>query len=463
MSQLYGTLSSEERPLEATLNAINLTGEQYPVAWGLVYYLYHYQLEDGTRPYRHVLHDAIQYSSEHEVDGMELFVEACLPTIGLDFDEFESQWIQNMLDLAELEEHPKKAASHYRTKATRFLGIGNMTAAREAFHDTLLRAPMDVVALLGLARTTASGEERSDEDNTLLWSRRAHKAAVESSNDLAEELALELAKSADKAGFQRLLRVENRYRRKVMNLVELRISEGKPQTALAITPRFLDNVLGENHYTALSQRLREEGLFDLRRTLRVFDGESLQGLSASPSSFKVESGNIEANPERPSRAPIGVSEPVAARMRFEGEMHLGNCNAMVSFLLSPVGSSANYGFVIRPTGGNGCKQPDTRYIPFDLLPEGLLATLIERYWEKYSTFDVDLHDIRVNPFPPPVTQWVSFALESTTPGVLVLELDGKEVARLEVPVFDSEVRPSLLLYGGPTKLRGLQVVELDKP
>ncbi len=462
MQQLYGTLCKKERPLKATINTSKLSGVQYPVAWGLVYYLYHHQLEDGTHPYRRILRDGIQYARKYKVDGMGVFIAACLPTTGLDFDEFETQWIEAMLKLAELEGNREEAANHYRAKAIHFLEIGNLAAARDAFHDTLLRAPGDVDALLGLARTTSDSEERVDEDNTLLWSRRAHRAAVQANNEPAEKQALALASKTDKAGFRRLLKVENRYRKKVMKLVELRISEGKPQTALAITRRYLDNVLGEDHFSALSQRLRDEGLFDLKRTIRVFDGKTLFGLSASPSSFRVKSGYLEANPQRPARAPVGISEPVSPRMRFEGELHLGNSNAMVSFLLSTGGAASNHGFVIRPAEVKGSKQPGKMYYPFDPLAAGHLAHLVESYNEKSNYFDYTLQDSRINPVPPPVGEWVAFALDTTVPGVLVLELGGKEVARQDMPS-SNEVRPSLLLYGGPTKLRGLRVVELDKP
>ncbi|MEO2164270.1 MAG: hypothetical protein ABGY29_17265, partial [bacterium] len=165
----------------------------------------------------------------------------------------------------------------------------------------------------------------------------------------------------------------------------------------------------------------------------------------------------------PARAPVGVSEPVHARMRFEGEMHLSDCNTIVSFLLSPSGLSTNQGFIVRPTKVKGCKRPKTMYLPFDPLPPGKVANLRRVFLEKHNVFDFELDDQRTNPAPLPAGEWVTFALDTIQAGVLVLEINGKEAARQDVPISDSEVRPGLLLYGGTVKLRNLRVTELDKP
>lgn len=458
---LYALLIEGERPLAATLAAERLSGIQYPVAWGLIYYLYHHQQDDGSRPYRQLVRFCVAVAGQGPIDGRSLFDSACLSEIGLSFEEFETQWIAAMLKLAEEERDPVALASTFRERAKEFYAAGDLENAREAFHDALLRDPGNAECYLGLALLTASKKEYADKDDTLLWARRAHRAAVEDDLSGIEKEALKLSNDCDPAGFKKVLRAEARYRTKMLKQVRRLIDNARPQAGLAVAKRYLDNVLGEDHYDQTSRELRANGTFDLRRTVSVFDGKSTSGISAS--GYYVKEGSLVALTLPPGRAPLVLAEPVAPHMRFEGQIRFGDCHTIVSFLLSPSDSGASQGFTVRPIADSNCKPLETYYIPFGALPHGEIGDLTEGLNEEFKRFDFVINNPRKCANPPPIGEWMPFALDTTVAGEVGLELNGKEVGRLQISTDEDVLHPGILSYGGEVRLKDLQVIELDRP
>lgn len=458
---LYRILVEGERPLAATLAADVLSGVQYPVAWGLIYYLYHHQEEDGSRPYRYLVKRCVEVAGTGPIDGRALFDFTCASELEVSFEEFETQWIAAMLKLAEAERDPLALAASYRERAKKFYAAGDLEYAREAFHDALLRDPDNAECYLGLALLTANNKESSDKDDTLLWARRAHRAAVQDDLSGIEKEALKLSNDCDPAGFKKVLRAEARYRTKMLKQVRRLIDNERPQAGLAVAKRYLDNVLGEEHYVRLSAELRAEGALDLRRIVSVFDGKSVAGVSAS--SYSLNEGSLVAQNPPPAISPLVLAEPVAPRMRLEGQIRFGDCHTIVSFLLSASESSPSQGFTVRPLADPSCEPLETYYIPFGALPHGEIGDLAEGLNEEFKRFGFLINNPRKCASPPPIGQWMPFALDTTTGNELVFELNGKEVGRLPISTGQEVLHPSILSYGGEVRLKDLQVIELDRP
>ena len=462
---LYQMLQNDQGALSETLNATDLNGAQYSVAWGLIYYLYHHQDDSGDYPYRETLRGAIELAGSRQVGGAELFQEACLAKIGLSLEDFEAQWIDAMLKLGELEADRAAAAVHHRERAHAFLAAGKTDAAREAFQATLLRSPSDIESQLGLARLTAGGKDRADKDDTLLWSRRAHRnATTEGLDELVNE-ALAMAHESDPAGFKKVLKAEDKYRERVLRQVDKLIEAGSPKSALAVVRIYLDSVLGENHHDAIAEQLRTSGAYDMRRTRLVSGGSSMEGLSVSPNYFSISEGEIVAQVPRPDRGPMLVTEAVSLRSRFEGEIKLVDCDVIVSFLVSQSSAEGEVGFSVRPVVHAPCAMAtrSSGYVPFDFLRHGQIGLLKEGFDERFQIFDYKINGAKEMEATVETGKWASFALDCLEPGVIKLEIDGVLVGQQELAKDNQSIQPGLLIFGGEARMRNLRIVELDRP
>src|SRR4030095_9597973 len=178
---------------------------------------------------------------------------------------------------------------------------------------------------------------------------------------------------------------ERAYRKSLERLIQRRIEQGKPRSALAIAGRYLDDVLGDHRQDALAAELRTKGSLRLERVVRVFDGQSLIGLSASEQRFQVENGELVGHAERLDargqpqypRAPLFVEAPLAPLFRFEGEVQLGDADTQLALTFSQPGAPGARGFTFRPNMGPGDKKTGWRLPPFDGLLHGHQAALRE--------------------------------------------------------------------------------------
>jgi hypothetical protein len=438
-----------------------LTSEHYAVSWGIVYFLFHEQDEDGAYRFRPLLREAIAAAGRGVTSGGQLFDESVLAASGLTLASFAERWAASMTRLYEQDLDRVAHARELVERGERWFGQGEAGAAREAFLAALLRDPRSVSARLGLARLRSGSRDKADADDVLLWARQAWRAAVAAGDDAGREAAQVLADSVDPAGFRRIQAAEQTYREKVGAAVERQLARDRPRTALVLSRLFLDDVLGDEAHHALSRRLAAEGT-RFSRTLAAFDGESLEGLFVSARGVRVEDGAIRVAVERPGVATLVCERAAAPSCQLRGELLLEDANTLVSLMLSEGEVLGTRGFCVRPALREDEVLPPTRYAPFDLVEPGQVAELQERFDERSARAVFDVGAPRAARTRPPVGEWVEFVLDRSDPAWLVLHVGGQEVARRPVPDSRLPVQPGLIVYGGTCRIRALQVVEFDR-
>jgi hypothetical protein len=462
LDRLHAILQAGVRPLEAALMANPLPGMYYYTAWGLIYYLYHATSEESlTNPYRDRIHQLVKAAGQRPYRGLDLFEEVILKPSGLSFSEFEEQWVQFILELHTREQDPVAAAAFHLQRGEHCLAEQAPQSAREAFADTLLRDPGNVAALLGLARVAALKDGKEGEDAALLFARRAYRSAELRSDEEGMSRARKVAESVDKGGFKRLLRARQKYQQDIQRQIQRHLQEGRPRTALALTRRLLDGVLGTDRFVSLSRKLRKQGDLDLQRTTQVFDGATLEGLSASPSVFKIVDEQLVGGGPRPGRAPLFLAENCAAQFRLQGEIQLQDANTIVLFLMADPRRMTTQGFAVRGAR-DGTPKPRNQYLPFDRLEPSYCARVVHEFHPEMGFTDFVLDSYKSAAHAPPAGTWVPFLLNRTNPESLTLELNGVEIDTLSLDSDSPEVLPGLLFYGGEVRLRELQIIELDR-
>jgi len=456
LDDLARELRAGRKPLMKTLRARTIAGEQYPVAWGLVYYLHHHQTEDGRHPYRPTLEDAIARSRSYRGPPEAIFEQAVLEAKGLSFEEFEAEWIAAMLEFEKREAGHAEVVAWTLQRARRFLEEGSLDAAAEAFHQVSVRDPQEPRAYLGLAQIAAQGE---DADEILLAARRAFERA---DGDSEQEIR-SLIRSVDQAGFKLLEQAERTYRSSILKQVGRHRDASRPKTAIAIARYYIDRVLGDSVADDLIREFLASDPHGLDRLLLPFDGESLFGLSASASDFRVEQGELIGVSKPPRAVPLFVEEPVARLFRLEGEIRIAAPDVVVSFCVTLPESQETVGFSVRPELGKDWNSSGGAS-SFGSLAFGHLAHL-DRSRETarttyYTTANFTLSEVHPLRDPPAAGEWIPFALSLDAAAMLRLELSGSVVAERSCGGTGGlDVTAGLLLYNGETRIRNLRVIE----
>ncbi len=447
-----------------------LNGMQYSGAWGITYYLRHGRDETGRRLRPGALSGLLRLvRAEAEITPRELFDTGVLALRDQTLEEFESEWRTWILDLHERAQDPKALAAELAALGTARAKEGEKDLAHGLFEEALLWDPYQFEALLGEAQFAIDAWEatsRRDDglaDEALIRTRRIYEAAVEAENEEWQDKAAELCNSIDGAGFKRIQSAESKYRRKVRRLIETALSNGSPQTALAVADLYLDKTIGGDFRDRFAQRLREEGTLVLKRPFAAFNGTSLMGLSGSPSKFQVKDGELHGSVERPERAPLYVERELTPRFALEGEFRLADSNTILGFCYSTPEMPQVVGAALRPKKQSSVKPPMFGFPPFDRVPTGRVVTMRQEFRVDYggTEFRLARKSKRLG-VSLEAGNWYSFRWKMTEMGYLELEIDDEVVCIIDVPEQASASSVGLLLYGGDMQLRNLVAVDMDR-
>jgi tetratricopeptide (TPR) repeat protein len=494
LSVLHPMLARGDSRLVATVSAHGqLDTDQYSVAWGLMYFTYHYQGEDGSRPYRPAVQKALDLVRGSPQDPERLFRETILAASGLSLDAFERQWTTYIHELAMGVRDPEACARALVERGRSLAASGDKPAARETFEDALRWEPESIDALLGLAGLSGKVKDKSVMDQSLLWARQAWRLAGRAGVADAAERARTLADTVDPGGLERLIDAEDGYRESVQAEIARHLAQGRPQTALALARRDLDGVLGDDAFAGLARQLREQGTVEISRLRLPFDGSTLFGLVTSSPGFQVEDGMLACNVARPLRASVQMEDSISPRYRLEGEIEIATADTVVALYQAGSQGSGVTGFVLRlaappvaqpaverpvvagasatteasgadgePVEGDQGPPPRTRYVypPFDLVPAGQVGRLSYGTNQKTRRTDFRIDELASAALPSPGT-WIAFALDRSDPTRMRLELGGSPVAEQPV-VGQGEVHPALLVFNGSARLRHLAIREFDR-
>lgn len=448
----------DRNPLRKTLNATgHIDGDQYPVAWGIVYFLHHYQTDDGSWPYRDALHEAIRLSGGRTRSPYAVFEEAVLTPRQLVFETLKDDWARWIIELARRERDPAAATAWHRERAQRFLQAGNLEAAEEAYLQVRMRAPDDARAALALARIAA---ERPDEDRTLTLARFALSEAERVDDAETGAAAEELARSIDRAGFVRLRKAEQKYRDQIRGQVRRHLEERRPMTAFAVAERYLDRVLGESHAESVARAVNLGAVHPVARVLAPFDGETKVGLICAPNAFRVDQGELIGAPPESRPVAVFVEEPVAPSFRMQGELFVRDVDSVVGLVITLPDTLETVGLVARPTGGVAMRRPPA---PFGGLDFGAVATLHRASRRAktayYATEDFELEGATVADAALVAGEWTKFALDRGDDGRLQLSIAGTPVASLDSATAARDVSIGLLVCSGEARIKDLRILE----
>ncbi|MEM9383290.1 MAG: DUF1570 domain-containing protein, partial [Planctomycetota bacterium] len=467
---LYALLERDEPLLWDLVTAEGmLTGDQYALAWGVVYYLVHGRGEDGVLLRPMAVRDALQRVEGGLISGPGLFEGAVLDGGEVDLEDFEAEWRDAMLAMYEAEQDPVTRAGELVAIADVRRAAGATRDARRLLGEALLRDPDCIPALSANAsmeheRWLASKRKsEAAADATLLWARRLMDAARAAGDEAVIDEALDLCTAVDKAGIKKIWKAEKRYRDKLDRLLAKLVEEGRPKTALAVAELYVDDVLGDLRSDALARELRAAGVLALERPYRPFDGETLMGLAGARSVFRVEDGAIVGRAPRPAEASLLVERSLTPLFRLEGSFTLSNPNTMFGLTCASPEVGLMEGFVLRPAAKKGVELPGQMYKPFDLLPHGSLSALTQGYNAVRMGIAFRL-DGDAGPMKALIVAGKehAFVLSRTVPGELVLEIDGVVVGRRSVEEEASASSLGLVLYGGEARIEGLRAVEFDR-
>lgn len=470
LGPLIGMIERGDRPLRGTIEAIgSLTAEQYSVAWGVVYHLIHGRDAEGKLLRPGALAAAMELLGERMVTGPGLFEEVVLAGSGQTLAEFEEEWIAAMRVLAEAEEDPTARAVELVTAAKERAAAGAAEDATGLYEQALLRDPLSIDALAGLAelhRSRWRGSRKKDDraaDETLLWARRLRDVALSLDEEEIAADADALCREIDRAGHKKIAKAEERYRARVDRVLDKLLEEGRSRTAVALADLFLDDVLGTSVAMDLAVGLRVDEIMTLERPVEMFDGETLEGINARRGVFTVEAGAITGTAGRPRPAGLFLDRPIAPTFRFEGFARLGDPNTVLSIVASSPEGGVFNGFSLRPDRVKGADKPGREFRPFDEARSGRIQTLTQRdpgdgFGPRYDL----VGRARKAPVELEAGRWLHFALTHDSPGLLTLHIDGEEAGEFEFAPTATSATVGLLLYGGEGSFTDLVVYELDR-
>lgn len=469
LDNLYGMLSAREKPLKPAIQAIDrLTGAQYAVVWGIIYHLRHGRDADGKLLRPGAIEKALELLREKEWSSPGLFEAAVLSHRGETLEEFEAEWSEAMKALHVAEADPVARAQELASLGKKRFEDGDPEDAATLYSDALLRDPGCFEALEGLVEVHRSrwidSRKRDDQlaDEVLYWARRLYESHRDVGDEEGMEAAVDICTEVDRAGHKRVSRAEARYREQLEKVMGRLIEGERPRTAIAVARLYVDDVLGTEREASLARELREDGTLALEREFVAFDGTSLTGWSASPDVVSVDDGTLVAAGGRPFSSPIQLDRALSRFFRFEGDVMLEDGNTIIGVTFSCPEADAVRGFVMRPKRPKKEKKPELEYEPFDRLKHGRVQVLTEAYDEQILAVGFAL-DGKAKKMKDPLLagKWSTFSMEVTEPGVLVLSVNGEEVARTEIPEDASSSSIGLLVYGGRATMANMRAVELD--
>ncbi len=470
LENLVSQLSSGEHPLLEVLDADSgLTGAQYSVAWGIVYFLRHARNESGELRRPKACSDLLEILRGGSPSGPQLFQQGVLAEGEQSLGDFTTEWEQWILALLELERSRMERARQFSDLGLQSMARGDTELAADLFGEALLRDPEHLPALKALldmqhARWEDSRKkDRGIADLVLFMGSKLHAIADHNGDEQISKAALDLCVSTDKAGYKKIKKAEGKYTKKIERVIQRMLEKGRPRTAVAIAKLYLDNVLGGNRRDSLSEELRASGTLNLERSFAAFDRESLLGLSASASDYRVDRGVLRGAAKRPREAPLNIDRALSPLFRLQGEFQLGDANTVLGLCYSTPEQVNNQGFVLRLDQEGKPPKVDTWYKPFDVLKMGHFAELDEGYIEERLTTGFKLSE-KTTQLPPGIKaqEWHSFELSRIQLGQLILLIDGKQIASRQIDPRGSVSRLGLVLWGGELQIRRLDVLELNR-
>jgi len=465
MRDLHGILEKNKNVLRDTIEATDwMPAEQYAVAWGLVYYLTELVDPLGKRFPAGML---LPMFRPNGVPSYQLFEEHVLRRLGLSYDQFQAQWIAAMRDHHEAEKDQQALLGDMLKKARAAESTGDWDSASEWNKDVIVRDFDNTEALLALARHSKKisdaqrGKSSDLKDEALLRARRAHRSALIHRNEAAEKDAESIATALDPGGFARMGSGEKAYRKKVAGVIAQQLERDCRKTAAQIAKRYLDDVLGGNEASNMVREWRLSGVMELVRVVRVFDGKTLEMLNATPQYSRVMGGEIVTDAPRPRGTPLHVLNSTTPVFSFEGEIWLGDPNACISMMMWQPIDSLWQGFALRPDDDGKTALPEVLYVPFDVLERGCIANLDELFDPEIKQYRLGLSKGVPKSGVLKTKKWTWFRLHRKEANTLVLEINGRIVAKRTIKPNEDPVEVGLHLYGGQIKVRNLRVVETD--
>lgn len=470
IDNLYGMLSRGDKPVRGVIHTIDrLNGAQYAVVWGIVYYLRHGRDADGKLLRPGAIDKALDMLRDGVMTSPGLFEGAVLSAKGESLEEFEAEWIEAMKELHAAESDPIARAIQLTELGRKRRAEGDLEDAAQLFGEALLRDPSCTLALESLVELHRQAwietKKRDDAaaDKVLLWARRLYDAYQNLGDDEGMDSAVAACTEVDRSGHKRISKAELKYRARLEDLLVKLASGDRPKTAVAAAQLFVDDVLGTERAASLAAELRNAGTLVLERSFKAFDEVSLSGWSGAPDVFSVEEETIVASAGRPFASPLSLDRRLSPRFRFEADVRIDDGNTIFGVTFSAPESEATAGFVIRPKLARRAQKPPVEYEPFDALRPGYAQVLTEKYDDRILTVGYALEGKRQKMSPAlEAGQWARFSLSVTEPGVLMLTVDGEEVATTEIPEGASMSSVGFLVYGGSAAIANVVAVDLDQ-
>jgi hypothetical protein len=461
--------------LQSTLTADPdrfLTGDEYALAWSVIYFLRHYETEDGAFPFRAVLVRMIAAPGAPGA-SWETPLAPVLQAARWSPDDFLREWSTFIEQLALRATKPKVALDWHLAAASRAASKGASDTAREHLELALQYEDGGHKAAQALAAHAAERAKASKEpapkqaarkDEALALVHRAYRASLLADDEEGTSALAKFAAMVDPAGFDKVAKGEAKYLAGIRTEQARMIAAGRPRTAVALTRRWLDRVLDEDHSSQLAMDLRRKGVLELRLPLPLCKPGSMAGMRADAGWSAGEEGLQCVIPPgqqgvkyfRALRfdAQLGANFRVA----WDGEV-LSEGACLLSWV-QPQGTANWIGFCVRSTVAdpNGSRVDTSEFFDlafgasadFDRAPdsEGIPRIVLRKEERGPTNFKAGKR--------------VRFQLSHEGDGILRLHMDGKQAMARPIDTKVKSFGLGLGFHGGDGRVIALQGHELDQ-
>ena len=449
-----------------------LTPDEYALAWSLIYFLRHYETDEGDHPFRDALVRLIaapgQQGGSWETPLMPLLHAARWSST-----KFVDEWSSFIQALAQRAANPREAVAWHLAAAERFQSKGAHEVAREHLELALQYDDGGHQAAVALAEHAALRAKTSKEaapkqaaakDEALALVHRAYRAALVADDEADTQALSKTAALVDPAGFDKVAKGEAKYLAGIRAEQARMIAAGRPRTAVALARRWLDRVLDEDHSGELALELRRKGVLELRLPLSLGARDAMDGVSAD-GGWKATAGGYEcAIPRDPQgvayfRA-LRFDSSVGARFELAFELEVLDEGACFLAWVQPQGTPEWKGFCLRSTL-SGPDKPRFESVDFIDMDHGTTA-LLDRGEDASGRPSLTLRKEGRGAIDLKAGKPVKIQLAHSGDGVLRLEVDGK--LKLERPI-DAKVRSwrlGLGFHGGDGRVTTVVGHELDR-
>lgn len=286
----------------------------YPWGWGIVYYLYNAEDEDGRLLYRHLLPEYFQryHTPDHVKRFTEFFVDGPRLAGVRTLEDFEQRFIEFVRRLEAEDKGQLDAARAYEERGDRQMARGEVARAVELYQRSLERDPEHPVVLWKLAEALERAGSSDRAAGTLRqW---LAVAASDGAPDRLEEEARARILRLDGAA-RRIGRLRESFHADALRLGQAYHGRGFPRTALRVLRGPATALPPSEEARALYFEIEDQSGVSLESWELVFNETDLSGFhGATGEDWRVQSGMIVAQiPELDAPARPRGERPVTGR------------------------------------------------------------------------------------------------------------------------------------------------------